>query len=381
MRRLVPLIVILALAGCTDESPLQPRAEFGIRSADPIVVMSRNLYLGADIDILLEPGADLPAAVATVLGQVARTDFRARAAELAREIHAAQPHAVGLQEVVTYDMFLSAGNPFPTPPLIPFVPPPGSGLPDLSVDYLPTLLAELNALGSPYDVAVYQPMLGFPLPIGEVAGLTLYVHYQDAGAIIVRQDVGFENAAGFHFADLTMLNLAGFTFPRTLGWVRADVTIGDRAIRFASAHLENQSSVAVQESQATELAGALRSSPLPVILVGDFNSAANHDAPADRKTGSYRILRQSGLADLWLREPHSNRNGNTCCHDPLLDNAVQAMDQRLDIIFARFTGGSFGGRSAMEIVGRDDGRFTHSLGYTLWPSDHAGVIARLWPAN
>lgn len=381
MRRLAILIALLVLAGCTDDSPLQPRAELGIRSADPIVVMSRNLYLGADIDMLLEPGADLPTAVAKVLGQVARTDFRARAVELAKEIHAAQPHAVGLQEVVTYSMFLSAGYPFPTPPLIPFAPPPGSGVPDLSVDYLPTLLSELSALGSNYKVAVYQPMLGFPLPIGEVAGLTLYIHYQDGDAIIVRQDVEYENEQGFHFTDLTMLNLAGFTFPRTLGWVRADVTIGGRQIRFASAHLENQSSVPVQEAQAAELAGALRDSPLPVILVGDFNSAANHDAPADRKTGSYRILRQSGLADLWLREPQSNRNGNTCCHAPLLDNAVQAMDQRLDIVFARFTGGGFGGRSALEIVGRDDGRFTHPLGYTLWPSDHAGVIARLWPAN
>jgi hypothetical protein len=57
------------------------------------------------------------------------------------------------------------------------------------------------------------------------------------------------------------------------------------------------------------------------------------------------------------------------------------MDQRLDIVFARFKGSGFGGKAAVEIVGRDDGRFVHPYGYTLWPSDHAGVVARLWPAN
>jgi endonuclease/exonuclease/phosphatase family metal-dependent hydrolase len=388
MRRLAAFLAItLALAACADDTPLQPRQELGIMDADPIVVMSRNLYLGADIDAMFAPGADLEEALANAIYQVSYTDFGARAVALAQEITSAQPHVAGLQEVVAYSLFLSQGYPVPTEPIFPFTPPPGHPLAGVPVNFLQTLMAEL---GSGYEVAVYQPMLGLPMPIAQVPvevapgvylPFTLYIHYQDGGAIIVRSDVAHQNAAGHVFSDLRMMSVAGMDFPRLMGWTQADVKINDRWIRFASAHLENQDDPAVQEQQAAELAATLKGSTLPVILVGDFNSAANNDAPADRKTGSYKILRASGLADLWLRQPQSNRNGNTCCHAPLLDNPYPAMDQRLDIVFARFTGGGFGGRAAVEIVGRDDGRFVHPYGYTLWPSDHAGVVARLWPAN
>jgi endonuclease/exonuclease/phosphatase family metal-dependent hydrolase len=372
------LAITLALAACVDDTPLQPRQELGIMDADPIVVMSRNLYLGADIDAMFAPGADLEEALANAIYQVAYTDFRARAVALAQEITSAQPHVAGLQEVVTYSLFLSQGYPVPTAPIIPFTPPAGNPLAGVPVNFLETLMAEL---GSGYQVAVYQPMLGLPMPIAQMGDWFLYIHYQDGGAIIVRNDVAYDNAQGHVFSDLRMMSVAGMDFPRLMGWTQADVKINDRWIRFASAHLENQDDPAVQEKQAAELAATLKASTLPVVLVGDFNSAANNDAPADRKTGSYRILRQSGLADLWLRQPQSNRNGNTCCHAPLLDNLYPAMDQRLDIVFARFSGGGFGGKAAVEIVGRDDGRFVHPYGYTLWPSDHAGVVARLWPAN
>jgi hypothetical protein len=251
------LAMILALTACADDTPLQPRQELGITDADPIVVMSRNLYLGADIDALFEPGADLEEALANAIFQVAYTDFRSRAVALAQEITAAQPHAVGLQEVVTYSLFLSQGYPIPTAPIIPFTPPPGHPLAGVPVNFLETLMTELSG----YQVAVYQPMLGMPMPIAQVGDWFLYIHYQDGEALIVRNDVAFENAGGHVFTDLRMMSVAGMDFPRLMGWTRADVQVNGRWIRFASAHLENQDDPAVQEKQAAELAGDAEGQP------------------------------------------------------------------------------------------------------------------------
>jgi hypothetical protein len=45
-------------------------------------------------------------------------------------------------------------------------------------------------------------------------------------------------------------------------------------------HMETQQAVPVQLAQANELIQLVNASPLPVILAGAFNSAANPSAPA-----------------------------------------------------------------------------------------------------
>ena len=71
MRKLLVVpFVALVLASCNDAPLLQP--DVNVRpdgfGTTPVVVMSRNLYLGADIDILLDPSANLPEAIAEALG-------------------------------------------------------------------------------------------------------------------------------------------------------------------------------------------------------------------------------------------------------------------------------------------------------------------------
>jgi hypothetical protein len=51
-------------------------------------------------------------------------------------------------------------------------------------------------------------------------------------------------------------------------------------------------------------------------------------------------------------------------------------------VFAHWGTAGFGGQSRVEVVGEaTDDILVHPLGYTLWPSDHAGVAAWLWPAQ
>ena len=362
----VPFVALLVVA-CNDAPIVQPELAanqdgFG---AAPVVVMSRNLYLGADIDILLDPSANLPEAIQEALGQVLYTDFRARAVALAAEIHAVQPHLVGLQEVTTYAVLLPDGTP------IDYL-----GFP---LDFLVALQAELAALGEDYVVAQRTPNVQLFFPLGDPT-TDPYIMYADAEAILARSDVPITNAAGGQFPTQQYLMVGGVVFENKRGYAMVDATVNGIDLRFASAHLEIQRFADVQEAQASELAEILADSPVPVILVGDFNSAANHDAPAGSKTRSYHILKNAGYKDLWLREAHSV-GGLTCCQLADLSNTSSMLNQRLDIVFVRWGKAGFGGQSRMELVGEDESDiFTHPLGYTLWPSDHAGIAAWLSPA-
>jgi endonuclease/exonuclease/phosphatase family metal-dependent hydrolase len=360
---------VLLLVSCERPLPFQPdtRSLSGITADPAVVVMSRNLYLGANIDALLAPDADIPAALEAALMQVQRTDFSVRAKALAQEIHAAQPHLVGLQEVTSYAVTLADGTVIPV-----------FGFP---LDFLTALQAELAALGDAYVVAnrVQHAMYSFPL--GDLAPVPgLYINYSDADAILARGDVNTGNAGGGHYEHQLVVQLAGMTFENLRGWVQVDAEVDGVAFRFATTHLEVQLFADVQEAQAAELINILSDSPLPVVLVGDFNSAANHDAPEQSRTGSYQLLRNAGYKDLWVREPHSV-DGLTCCHADDLSNTFPNFNQRLDLVLVRWGEAGFGGRSQVTLVGdRPDDLFTHPLGYTLWPSDHAGIAAWIWPA-
>jgi endonuclease/exonuclease/phosphatase family metal-dependent hydrolase len=371
MRRYLLLsALVLALASCNDATIVQPDAGLskGIAATPPVVVMSRNLYLGADIDALLDPSADLGSVLAGALYQIQYTDFPTRAKGIAQEIHDAQPALVGLQEVTSYAVTLEDGTVVPV-----------FGFP---LDFLTTLQAELAALGDDYVVAHRNAnvSLTFPLEAIDESYAGLYVTYVDGDAIIARSDVDLSNDNGGHFPTQQILSVGGYTFDNERGYAYVDADVDGVAFRFATAHLEIQAFKAVQEQQARELAGILSASPLPVILVGDFNSAANHDAPAGSQTESYHILRNAGYSDLWLRQPQSV-GGLTCCQLADLSNATSMLNQRLDIVFVRWNGAGFGGQSNMELVGNMPGdRVTTEAGYQLWPSDHAGVAAWLWPA-
>ncbi len=367
MRRwtLVPVLA-LVVAACNDAQVYQPDlSRGGVLAGEPVVVMSRNLYLGADIDALLDPTADLPTVLATALGQVVQTDFPQRAKALAQEIHDRQPQLVGLQEVTTYAITLGDGT------IVPAL-----GFPQ---DFMQILLAELAALGDTYVEAARSQNVALMFPIDFVQP-GLFITYQDADAILVRDDVTVLGSASGNYVNQQLLSVGGVVFPNLRGWTHIDADVNGKKIRFANTHLEIQLFRPVQEKQAGELIAELADSPWPVVLVGDFNSAANHDAPAPSKTASYGMFRNAGYSDLWLRE-RGSVGGLTCCQVADLSNTVSDLDQRLDIVFVRWGPAGFGGQSSVEVVGEEVGDiFTHPLGYSLWPSDHAGVAAWIWPA-
>jgi endonuclease/exonuclease/phosphatase family protein len=351
MRTSPTLIATLLLLGaaCGDrdlpfspDSPALP-VEPAETAAD-LTVMTRNLYVGADVDAVIaalatsDPADDIPALLTavTTLGQ---TDFGARAKAIAGEIARYRPHAVGLQEVSRVDLTL--------PPL---------GV-DLHSDFLPVLQAELSARGLSYEVAArVRNIEAAPLP-----GVSLV----DEDVLLVdRARVTVGAAAGQHFAANLGQVAPGVVLQR--GFVRADVMVGGRAYRIASTHLESGGAAGLDQlraAQADELAQALASAPAAVVM-GDLNDGP--DSPM------HQVLQGAGFTDTWTAL-RPGVVGLTCCHLPDLSDQTAPFSQRIDYVFVRgMTSGKVIGQvwrtgyvPADRIAGPD---------HAIWPSDHAGLV-------
>ena len=121
MRRLSSLLLLTLVAACSDDNPLGPTPETAMPRNDtngPIVAMTRNMYIGADVDRVIAAlaglsGEDPQAALAAVLQEFVATDLPTRLNALAAEIARERPHVVGLQEVSRLSVNLPADFGFP----------------------------------------------------------------------------------------------------------------------------------------------------------------------------------------------------------------------------------------------------------------------------
>jgi endonuclease/exonuclease/phosphatase family metal-dependent hydrolase len=101
----------------------------------------------------------------------------------------------------------------------------------------------------------------------------------------------------------------------------------------------------------------------PTILLGDLNSRADGTG-----TPTHANLLAAGFHDAWP-EVHPNDPGLSCCHGEDLREPGGPFYSRIDYVLTRN-----GFRAvAAGIVGEEP---QDRLG-GLWPSDHAGVWARL----
>lgn len=378
----------LAFAGCGDwesESVLAPpEIDAKLTDGPGIKVMTQNLYLGVDLGTLLS--ATTPADILVGFQQLATSNAfdvanpalgPRRLRDLAYQIATEDPHLVGLQEVVTYVF----ENPDESTDTLAFIQP------------LMVWLEIFKTWGvtthswTPYiNHLVEAPPLTLPLPGGD-----LKVTYFDADAVLVRDDVDMLGPPVHgEFSAVQDFSVFGSVFPFTRGYTAVPVDVNGQELVFVNTHLEVQNFEPVQLEQTAELIEYMDAQTLPVIAVGDFNSAANHDAPESQKTASYRMLRKAGYADLWIREAHSV-GGVTCCQAGDLANPESELGQRLDLILVRWGPAGFGGQAELEVLGDEPGdriTFTALDPFTgstfplmLWPSDHAGVVGTMWPAR
>jgi hypothetical protein len=364
LRRLVALTVALLLVlPAAVGSAAPPDDVPGSSNRDrEVTVMSRNLYLGADLLPLLAVSGSTPeevfqsilAAVRTVWEQVQATDFPRRAEALAEEIVEAEPLLVGLQEVTAYHRgdFLD-----PAPAEEPIL------------DFLEVLLAELADRGAPYRVIASVENFDGELPYANEEFTEAYdLRLTDRDVIIARADVPTSqlkvlDTDGGNFDAALGLPIGGVATPILRGWVSADVKHRGQTFRFVNTHPE-AFSPEVNTEQVTELIAGPLATSLPVVLVGDLNATPD---PTERSPStSLPLLREAGFVDTAVSAV-DNDPGDTCCFHP--DLTTGELYQRIDYVLYR--GGFEASRQYRVGLAPDqpvDG---------LYPSDHAGVVADL----
>ncbi|MEM6638565.1 MAG: endonuclease/exonuclease/phosphatase family protein [Pseudomonadota bacterium] len=324
--------------------------------AEPITVLTRNVYVGADIFRVTQadPIFIVPT-IAAVYQTVVDNDFEARAQLLADEIAAGQPHLVGLQEVALVrrqspgDVFL--GNPVPAT--------------DIDMDYLQMLLDALADRGAGYSVAVAVDNADIELPLLTDSSLD-DIRLTDRDVILVRDDVTVEGVSAGNFSTNVIVELSGAVIDFNRGYTSADVAIDGRGYRFVNTHLEVGSQAVIQGEQAVELAGLLSDETRPLILVGDINAG-----PSSPAFQAYGQLIEAGFTDLWdARAVDDDDPGLTCCFSETIDEPAPNFSSRIDVIFAR----NMPSTAVSDVEASVVGTSTQTAS-GRWPSDHAGVLA------
>jgi Endonuclease/Exonuclease/phosphatase family len=340
-------------------------------------VMTRNLYLGADLSPAI--GAGTPEQLVTANGiifrQVLANDFPLRAEGLADEILSTKPDLVGLQEVALWN----------TTPISP------AGTP-LTLDYLDLLLDELNAgngkngKGKPqYRVVVVQNEFGAeapadvngiandgpPLPeFGDDAEVIGKLTMRDV--ILARQGAGVQtwNEDGGNFDSLLKLPIGGQLVSILRGWTATDAKVrGSHPFHFVNTHLEAFDPF-IREAQAKELVASdgPATSALPVVLVGDLNSDDDTvEGPGLTDRLAYEALLDAGMVE------RSTGNPLSCCIDsPFLEvgkgGDVSQFDHQVDHVMTRDP--ALIGLKSSTVTGREPVNL-------FWDSDHAGVFSSL----
>ena len=347
----VPVGVVLAATTVSSASATAPS-----HAQRRVEVMSYNLYLGANLQPLFAATPETIAGLAqAVWDHVEQVDFRVRARAIARLIDAADPAVVGLQEVALWERGASPATLAPV------------------YDFQQILLDALAARGERYRaVSAARNFQSPPVPLasGGVARLT------DRDVIIVRDRerasvVKTSNPQAAVFAArLPIPNPVLGDLSVIRGWASVDVKVRGRSFRFVNTHLE-AFSADVRNLQARELSAVLAGSRLPVVLVGDLNSQPTDTA------GAYGILTGAlRLKDAWV-VAHGPAGGFTSGQTDDLNLPESRLDHRIDYVLYQPRGIR---AVAAEVIGeeqRDRTRPLPGAPFGLWPSDHAGVTAKL----
>lgn len=348
MSRSVSLLVVAVVATAVA---LPASAGAQSKSSSELTVMSRNLYLGADL-IPLASAATLPAfeqTAAQIWANVQATDFPKRAPALAKEIQQTKPDLIGLQEAAVWrkspdgvkDGQATAAN-------------------IVVYDYIKTLRAELRKRGLNYRVVVQQDQFDFEAPTA--LGYDIRLTQRDAILARVGSKVRTGKTRRGQYSRTFIVPTQAGTANSKRGWVSVDGRVGGTSFRFVNTHLEAYGGD-IREAQAKQLLGSkgpLVSKRTPTILVGDLNSDPRQPAV---DAAAYRAFTRAGFVNVFRRLPA------TSGQNELINNPTSTLKNSIDHIMTRPRQTVVSTR----IVGN---RASDRIG-GLWPSDHAGVVAKL----
>lgn len=388
---------LLAIAGLIGlvVAPLAaaPSAGAGpVKPGKPLTVMTRNIYLGADINrpvnaaAITQAQGGSPQEILVALANathvtrtnVDRTDFPTRAGLLADEVAEHRPDLIGLQEVALW-----RSGPVPELDKV--------GVPNATTvdyDYLEILLDALTARGLAYEAVAVGERADVEAPsfTGSPFAGTMAnardVRMTMRDVILMRSDKGLQvTASGDQiFEHNLVVPIAGVVmrFDRGYHWV--DVRAGATSLRFVNSHFEAFSSD-IALAQASEVLADAPSAEDATVFVCDCNSdplddhvktgigdTQPHKAPYDLITGP------GGFTDQWLEWAPAEAGWTSGLSELVKDTSAAGFDHRIDMVFARTPHGVLavdrGAVTGTDLTDRDPAT-------GLWPSDHGGVVLRL----
>jgi len=376
--------VILAAAAALT-AIAAPAADAGTPKGQ-VKVMTRNLYLGADLSPALTApdGPSLAFAAQGIWNNVHTTDFPHRAKLLAAEIAKNKPDLVGLQEVALW-----RGD---------FDPPSQDGLttPATTVqfDFLALLQKQLKKQGVSYRVVQKQQEADIEAPLsgGNPGDGRLTMRDVILANNSKKADVKtkLEDSDRYTDADSLIVNVAGLlTVVVHRGWEYTEANVRGTKFRFLNTHLEafgdgDQPAGPLRESQAKELVKTASSSNpwgpatkgsagTPVVAVGDFNS--DDDTVSGDDQLAYNWLTSHGLTEMSTGTTATHADESCCFSAELINEAPPAsladLDHQVDHVFV--TNGDATPVST-KVVGNDPAEFSQ---FNRWPSDHAGLVTKI----
>jgi hypothetical protein len=373
---IIATLLAAGAGGVAQAKPIHPDA--------PLTVMTRNLYLGANImrpvtAALTQPDNPLalPHATDATWQVVEDTRFPVRAALLAGEIEEHTPDLVGLQEVALWR----------TGPLEitgPQVAEPNAQT--VRYDFLRILLDTLAARGEHYTAVSVQEEADVESPsFAGVPGTTSLARPQDVrltmrDVILVRDDSRAElvRAGSGQYDRRLAVPVAGrqMEFVRGYNWV--DVRIHGKKVRFVNTHFEAFGSDHALAQARELLAGPAAVRGSTVVIACDCNSdplddrlsnGVEHRAPYQLLTGA------GGFTDQWLQWADAEDGWTSGLGERVRDGSAAGFDHRIDLVLARTPSGKPLAVTAGAVTGTSVDDRDPATG--LWPSDHGGVVLTL----
>jgi hypothetical protein len=370
----VPVLVSVLMSLAPGTARASGYDEQGRHTGQVARVMTRNLFLGADLAPALA-ATSLSAFVeanGAVLRQTTATNFPTRVIGLAAEILETQPDLVGLQEVALWRTGPTSVSPLLGGP---------KTATTVRYDFLQLLLDRLNAGEERYRPVIIQQEFDFEAPANEnnVRGdgpqptpdAELNGRLTMRDVILARVDGGVHTwaPAGGTFQHLLTLPILGVPVTVTRGWTRVEAKVrGGIPFLFVNTHLEafdpRTAHPSIRALQAGELVapGGPATSEMPVVLLGDLNSDDDTVVPDDQQ--AYRVLLGAGFVERSTADPLS-----CCIHSYDLTTGTAAeFDHQVDHVMTDWP------RTVRLVESTVTGR-TMQNGY--WNSDHAGVFSAL----
>lgn len=378
-RRLFATASAFLLGGMLALGLVAEDADAAKQKGKKVKVMTRNVYLGADLTPALQASNanQLVDAAGEIANQVDRTNFPLRAQALAQEILSKRPDLVGLQEVALWRTGPTNAGVLGT----------GPAATEVEYEFLELLLAQLNKNGQTYVPVVIKEEIDIEVPVnddGQGSGLSGADHNErltlrDVILARVGSGVKTSNPTSGTFEVLLRVPAAGglISINVTRGWTALDAKVrGSQRFRFVNTHLEafdsgpqNQGSNGqtygpggISAAQARELTATGGPANGRVILAADLNSD-DDTVPLNGEQDAFLAVLAAGFRE------RDSESTNTCCvSDPeLVGGSLADFDSHIDHVMAN--------TKKIKLVNSSVTGLAIFGG--LWPSDHAGVFSTL----